>query len=383
MEENNTPSLTLSKTKEDDNALECNKLEENSQSNNDDLERKHFHRVLNAFKNYKRWALGQLQGALEGVARLPPRHRALLGGHRAHLEALQGAVGHNQHVLDALVRDAQHLFHEAPPGTVGPPSEEREEGEAEKVEGVLRQLFREWSLEGEAERDASFAPILQEIQRRFPQVEGRAGVRVLVPGAGLGRLPYEIARLGYSCQGNEFSLFMLFTSNFVLNKCRAVGGHHVFPWVLPLHNRSRPCHALLPAPFPDVDPSALPPGPAFSMAAGSFLEIYNDQPGAWECVATCFFVDTASNVAEYVDVVWHVLAPGGTWVNLGPLLYHGAKALALSWEELREIIAHKGFTFLREEVGVCTPYAQDPRSMMVHAYRSVFFSCTKPAPKAE
>ena len=45
-----------------------------------------------------------------------------------------------------------------------------------------------------------------------------AEVSVLVPGAGLGRLAFEIARRGYTCQGNEFSLFMLFASNFVLNK---------------------------------------------------------------------------------------------------------------------------------------------------------------------
>ena len=43
-------------------------------------------------------------------------------------------------------------------------------------------------------------------------------MKVLVPGAGLGRLALEIARQGYTCQGNEFSLFMLFASNFVLNK---------------------------------------------------------------------------------------------------------------------------------------------------------------------
>lgn len=43
-------------------------------------------------------------------------------------------------------------------------------------------------------------------------------IHVLVPGAGLGRLAWEIARLGYTCQGNEFSLFMLFASHFVLNK---------------------------------------------------------------------------------------------------------------------------------------------------------------------
>lgn len=43
-------------------------------------------------------------------------------------------------------------------------------------------------------------------------------IKILVPGAGLGRLAFEIAKLGYTCQGNEFSLFMLLASQFVLNK---------------------------------------------------------------------------------------------------------------------------------------------------------------------
>ena len=45
-----------------------------------------------------------------------------------------------------------------------------------------------------------------------------SSVNILVPGAGLGRLAFELAKGGYSCQGNEWSLFMLFASNFVLNK---------------------------------------------------------------------------------------------------------------------------------------------------------------------
>jgi len=43
-------------------------------------------------------------------------------------------------------------------------------------------------------------------------------ISILVPGAGLGRLAYELARLGYVCQGNEFSMFMLLGSNFILNQ---------------------------------------------------------------------------------------------------------------------------------------------------------------------
>ena len=45
----------------------------------------------------------------------------------------------------------------------------------------------------------------------------KKGNRILVPGAGLGRLAIEIASFGYSVQGNEFSYQMLFTSNYILN----------------------------------------------------------------------------------------------------------------------------------------------------------------------
>ena len=43
-------------------------------------------------------------------------------------------------------------------------------------------------------------------------------VSILVPGAGLGRLAFELAQRGYTCQGNEFSMFMLLASNFILNQ---------------------------------------------------------------------------------------------------------------------------------------------------------------------
>ena len=43
-------------------------------------------------------------------------------------------------------------------------------------------------------------------------------IRVLVPGAGLGRLAHEIARLGFTCQGNEWSFYMLCAAHFVLNR---------------------------------------------------------------------------------------------------------------------------------------------------------------------
>lgn len=38
---------------------------------------------------------------------------------------------------------------------------------------------------------------------------------------------------------------------------------------------------------------------------------------SWDCVATCFFIDTAHNVLEYVETIWKILKPGGVWINLG------------------------------------------------------------------
>ena len=51
-----------------------------------------------------------------------------------------------------------------------------------------------------------------------------------------------------------------------------------------------------------------------------------EQVGQWDAVATCFFIDTAHNVVEYLEIISRCLRPGGVWVNFGPLLYHWADA---------------------------------------------------------
>ena len=33
--------------------------------------------------------------------------------------------------------------------------------------------------------------------------------------------------------------------------------------------------------------------------------------GAWDSVVTCFFIDTAHNVVEYLEVIARALKPGG------------------------------------------------------------------------
>lgn len=69
-------------------------------------------------------------------------------------------------------------------------------------------------------------------------------------------------------------------------------------------------------------PSALPPPHPL------LQEVYARPEWAdhFDCVVTCFFIDTAHNVVQYVEVIRHCLKEGGYWLNLGPLLYHWCAA---------------------------------------------------------
>ena len=78
----------------------------------------------------------------------------------------------------------------------------------------------------------------------------------------------------------------------------------------------------------------------------------------YDVVATCFFLDTAFNILEYIDTIHRVLKPGNLWVNIGPLLYHHSKdadkiSIELSWEQIKNAMEKMGFVVESEEVVDC------------------------------
>lgn len=99
--------------------------------------------------------------------------------------------------------------------------------------------------------------------------------------------------------------------------------------------------------WPAATRSAVFRGRARCQAAVSWLRPL-PAAGAFDAVACCFFLDTAHNVLEYLEVIWHCLRPGGYFVNLGPLLYHWADApgeelsVELSLEEVKAAAAQVG-----------------------------------------
>ncbi|KAM3611418.1 uncharacterized protein V6R79_018205 [Siganus canaliculatus] len=349
------------------------------------LERQHFWRIIDAFKFYRVHVLEQVKRAERQFRSLPMHHQNMLPNVLANLTRISECADHNQELLQAIIHNSLHMFENIEYGERENPKKSRPctTFDMDKLKSTIKQFVRDWSEAGQSERSTCYLPIIQEIQRLFPcDTYDVSKVSVLVPGAGLGRLAWEIARLGYICQGNEWSFFMLFSSNFILNRCEQVNSLTVYPWIHQFSNNKKSADQTRPIRFPDVNPQSLAPNADFSMVAGDFVEVYNE-PESWDCVATCFFIDTAHNVIEYVETIWKILKPGGVWINLGPLLYHfenmaNELSIELSYEDIRRAIIKLGFHLEVEKESVQTTYTENDRSMLRYVYDCVFFVARKP-----
>ncbi|KAJ7176344.1 N2227-domain-containing protein [Mycena crocata] len=261
----------------------------------------------------------------------------------------------------------------------------------DKLRSTLKQFVRDWSVEGREEREACYGPMKDALLRHFAAVAapGRARLRVLVPGAGLGRLAHDVAGLGFTCQGNEFSHYMLLSSHFILNRTSQINAHTIHPYVHSFSNVGSREALLRGITIPDVLPSGLPQGVDFSLVAGDFEEIYGaeaspgePQAGQWDAILTCFFIDTAKNIANYLRIIHKILAPGGVWINMGPLLWHWENnttndpSVELGLDEVKALARAVGFRIDNERT-IDTTYTSNAQGMLGYVYHAAFWTATK------
>jgi carnosine N-methyltransferase len=253
------------------------------------------------------------------------------------------------------------------------------------MRSTLKLFIRDWSKEGKIERDNCYSPILEEFQEYFPENTSENGERisVLLPGVGLGRLLYEFAKLGYKAQGNEFSYFMLLSSNFILNCTSTSEEFEIQPLIHSFSNVFWEDAPFKTFKIPDENlyEELIKSQGEMSMVAGEFVEVYKNQKENWWSVVTCYFIDTVHNIVEYIETIHSILKVGGVWINFGPLLYHYSEmekecSIELPWEELKEIIKQYGFVIKREEIRESF-YSSDADSMLKTLFRCIFFTAVK------
>jgi N2227-like protein len=85
------------------------------------------------------------------------------------------------------------------------------------------------------------------------------------------------------------------------------------PSLLPV---STPAPVSDPTPIPVLTPAPETASPyplgSLSIQMGEFTKVYShiDQENQFDCVVTCFFIDTATDILEYLAVIAHVLREG-------------------------------------------------------------------------
>jgi carnosine N-methyltransferase len=316
------------------------------------------------------------------------------------LSRLDDAIEHNAAISEAIFRHSIDAFGVDPEILKGKEWLNLVTAEdLDKARSTIKQFYRDWSAEGATEREVCNAPVMKELEERFGSLpaESKAKISVLVPGAGLGRLAYEIAVAGYLSQGNENSFHQLMASNYILNCTSSAKEHTLYPFASSFSNhRSRDNH-LRGFAIPDVHPGAGLAAAAeenrFSMAAGDFVAAYNNPEAAsqFNVVATVFFIDTAVNIFSYLETIWNTLVDGGVWINCGPLLWHWenreadlqaageeTQGLELTVDEVLQVAKAVGFRIEKRERGSKGEYiGSGTDSMLSWVYESEFWVAVK------
>lgn len=290
----------------------------------------------------------------------------------------------------------------------------------EKARSCVNQFYREWSAEGVVEREKCFEPVIAalneeyELRSRTMSAVDKSDMKILVPGAGLGRLVFDICRAGYTVEGNEISYHELLASSLILNHTKKPGQYTIAPFALNCSNHLSRADQFRTYAIPDIHPGAelqkdeaeakVPAHDRMSMSTGDFCVLYSQltAKATFDVVATVFFIDTAPNIIRYIEAVHNCLEPNGLWINLGPLLWHHASrsgdesdekgndekhvdtgiadpgSVELTDEEVVALVQHFGFTLEKHEPGtVETGYISNPRSMLQSTYRASFWIARK------
>ncbi|KAJ5578979.1 hypothetical protein N7450_007846 [Penicillium hetheringtonii] len=195
--------------------------------------------------------------------------------------------------------------------------QEREGKKADRtsIAQAMKHYVRDWAEEGKEERDESFTYI------------NNIAIKCLSSWRRVGRLAHEIARLNVYRQ--------------LTQKATTSNSKSYHPWLdwWSHHLTTSDMQRSVSFPDSDIDASSV------LLVEGDFTTVFNGEDGKYDVIVTLFFIDTARNLLTYLETVHRLLRPGGTWLNLGPLLYGTAPFLQLSLDEIISLAEAVGFRF--------------------------------------
>lgn len=233
---------------------------------------------------------------------------------------------------------------------------------------VMAHITRDWTTLGQSARQRTYDWC------RYQLTGLSRGSSILVPGAGLGRLAYDLACDGHSVEANDSSLLMSSAAYAILR--RKVRGM-LHPFLMDFFTNEVDSEQRYDAVrFPDAAMHDEMKG-NLSYTIGDFAETYSTShyKDGYDGIVTCFFLDTATNIYEYLLTIQNVLRKGGVWVHVGPLQWHRNALLHPSADELKGLVESMGFQIRRWSIDL---EAMDYRSEEYTTVRSTKYEAFRP-----
>jgi len=209
-------------------------------------------------------------------------------------------------------------------------------------------------------------------------------------------------REGFDTTANELSFFMNLAFRFLLSpETTPRKNEHILRPYAHWFSHQRNNDSLFRAvPFPDAVPRitsnfhlaetdflSLPLLPRDKQRNTSFWmksDVLDKRLLGYDFIVTLFFIDTSLNVFATMEHICNLLRPGGTWINLGPLLWTsgGPAKLELSLDEVLLAAEEIGFVFqdgddIAARKTIESEYTGDLNAMMRWTYKTEFWVATK------
>lgn len=180
------------------------------------------------------------------------------------------------------------------------------------------------------------------------------------------------------------SPFMNFAFRFLLSPqaTQEPEQHTVHPYAHWFSHQRSNDNIFRPISFPDVIPRL---SSSFHHIEGDFLALetskqilggHRDSTG-YDLIVTLFFIDTSLNIIATLEKIRDLLRPGGTWINLGPLLWTGGSqaSMELSLDEVLALAEKVGFEVdLSSRRTLDCEYTADAKAMMKWIYNAEFWT---------
>jgi len=254
------------------------------------------------------------------------------------------------------------------------------------IASVNLHLLRDFSEQCAHVGTSTYGPAIEELKKLIPSCKGD----VLLPGCGLGRLALDCAREGFTVEANDASRIFLTVADYILN--RPPVGASIYPVAHVFSENWSLEEQYIEVEVPKPSPQEIAGGgsggyaatagasPKFVLVPGDFVKTYGvGCPGhrKFDAILTCFFIDTASDVAELFQVMDSLLKVGGVWLNVGPLNWRKEARLKLTYDEITACWEGMGYEFVTNKRIDCDYHLPRGIKMYTESYQGALTAAIK------